>query len=393
MRTVTVVGASLAGLRAVEQLRSQGFDGRVTVVGDEPHPPYDRPPLTKSVLARGGTPAELALAEPPDLDELAADWLLGVPAARLDTAARTLVLADGRRITTDGVVVATGGRARTLPGADGLRGVHTVRTLDDALALREDLVAAQGPAVVVGAGWIGAETASACRTLGLDVTVVEADPAPLARALGPTMAAACTALHTDHGTTLRLGTGVRALTSTSRGTHRRVTGVELDDGTTLPAAVVVVGVGMRPATDWLAGSDVPLDDGVLCDDGGATAIPAVVAAGDVARYRSPEGVLIRHEHWTSATEQPATAVRNLLAGRTVESHRPSGYVWSDQYGTRIQVCGRTAGADEVETVSGAVADRRFVAAYRSGGRTTGVLAMNDPKGFTRLRRGSAAVPA
>ncbi|MGH3516956.1 MAG: NAD(P)/FAD-dependent oxidoreductase [Haloechinothrix sp.] len=386
MRTVTVVGASLAGLRSVEQLRLQGYDGRVVVIGEEPHRPYDRPPLSKAFLA-GTVPAdELALVETDDQDDLAAQWRLGVRAEHLDVAAGVITLSNGEEIATDGVVIATGGRPKMLPGCEYLDGVHTLRTIEDAIALRAELAGGASTVVVVGAGWIGAEVASTCRELGLRVTIVEAVRAPLARTLGMEMAAVCTALHVDHDVALRCGVGVAAFTSAPHSGGHRVTGVVLEDGTRLPADVVVVGAGMRPATDWLAGSRIDVDNGVRCDPGCVTRVPSVVAVGDVSRYQSHTGHYVRHEHWTNAAEQPATAIRNLLAGSTIDHYRPSGYVWSDQYGLRLQFAGHTEGADEVEVIDGSPDDRKFIAAYRRNGSTIGVLAMNNAKLFTRMRR-------
>ena len=385
MRTVAVVGASLAGLRAVEELRTQGFDGRIAVIGEEPHRPYDRPPLSKAYLAGTCTPENLRLADDSDTDELAAEWHLGVRAESLDAGTRTVRLSSGEEITADGIVIATGGRARQLPGSEGLAGVHTVRTLDDAAALRADLENSTAGVVVIGAGWIGAEVASTCHALGRQVTIVEAGLTPLARVLGPAMGEVCAALHTDHGVALRTGVGVQSLTTTGFGPWKRVAGVDLADGTHLPADVVVVGIGMVPNTEWLAGSGVAVDNGVLCDSGCVTAFPSIVAVGDVARYQGPDGP-VRHEHWTNAFEQPATAVRNLLAGTTIEEYRPTGYFWSHQYGTRLQVAGHPGDADEVAVIDGSPDDRVFVAEYRRQGSVVGVLAMNNPKLFGRLRR-------
>lgn len=289
-------------------------------------------------------------------------------------------------LRADGLVIATGGRPRTLPGTSSLRGVHTLRTLDDAVALQADLVPG-ARVVVVGAGWIGAEVASTCRSLGLDVTVVEAASVPMERVLGTTLGSLCADLHADHGVDLRLGVGVDSFAH--NGT--RVTGVVLRDGTHLPADVVVAGIGMEPATGWLHGSGLALDNGVLCDAGCVTAVLSVVAVGDVARYRTAAGGHVRHEHWTNASEQPVVAVRNLLAGTTLETFRPSGYVWSDQYGVRLQLAGDTAGADEVAVIDGSPDDRRFVAEFRRAGLPVGVLAMNNAKLFGRLRRRLSAV--
>ena len=377
MRTVAVVGASLAGLRSVEELRNQGFSGRIVVIGEEPHAPYDRPPLSKAFLA-GTLPAEeLSLSD----DDFAAEWRLGVRADRIDPLAGEIHVSTGEVIRADGVVIATGGRPRTLPGTAALQGVHTLRTLDDATALRSDLRPGVR-VVVVGAGWIGAEVASTCRALGLEVTVIEAARVPMERALGPLMGSLCAELHADHGVDLRLGVGVASYTASGT----RVTGVVLHDGSHLPADVVVAGIGMEPATGWLHGSGLPLDNGVLCDSGCVTPIPSVVAVGDVARYRTSEGRLVRHEHWTNASEQPVVAVRNLLAGTTIETFRPSGYVWSDQYGVRLQLAGETSGADEVAVIDGSPDDRKFVAEFRRGGHAVGVLAMNNAKLFGRMRR-------
>ncbi|MEW2571016.1 FAD-dependent oxidoreductase [Streptomyces sp. NPDC047070] len=380
MRTVIVVGASLSGLYAARELRAQGFDGRLVVVGDEPHRPYDRPPLSKDFLTGRSGEDRLALTDTEELAELDAEWLLGTRARGLDTRDRTVLLDDGRTVSGDGVVIATGASARRLPGP-ALAGVHTLRTLDDARALRAELTAGARRVVVIGGGFIGAETASSCAGLAHDVTVVEAAPLPLVPQLGPEMAALCAALHRRGGVDLVTGTGVAAL----RG-RGAVTGVELSDGRLLPAEVVIVGIGAVPNTGWLAGSPLALDDGVLCDDGCATALPQVVAVGDVARVGGT-----RAEHWTSATEQPRIAVRNLLAGYTAETLRPLPYFWSDQYGARIQFAGRRLDTDTVRIAEGTVTDGApgeggLLALYEREGRTTAVLSVDRPRPFMRARR-------
>ncbi|MCX4668742.1 FAD-dependent oxidoreductase [Streptomyces sp. NBC_01381] len=379
MRTITVVGASLAGLYAARELRAQGFDGRLVIVGDEPHQPYDRPPLSKDFLTGRSGEAQLALTDGEETAELAAEWLLGTRARGLDPRGRTVLLDDGRTVPSDGVVIATGASARRLPGP-GLAGVHTLRTLDDARALRAELAAGPQRVVVIGGGFIGAETASSCVALGHDVTVVEAAPLPLLPQLGPEMAAVCAGLHARGGTTLLTGTGVAAL----RG-DTAVRAVELSDGRLLPADVVVVGIGATPNTGWLAGSTLALDDGVLCDDGCVTGLPHVVAVGDVARVGGK-----RAEHWTSATEQPRVAVRNLLAASTVETVRPLPYFWSDQYGSRIQFAGLRRADDTVRLVEGSPDEGGFLVAYEREGRTTAVLAVDRPRPFMRMRRALAA---
>ncbi|MDH6217246.1 NAD(P)/FAD-dependent oxidoreductase [Streptomyces pseudovenezuelae] len=380
MRTVTVVGASLSGLYAARELRAQGFDGRLVIVGDEPHRPYDRPPLSKDFLTGRADEDQLALTDAEETGELDAEWLLGTRARGLDARGRTVLLDGGRTVSTDGVVIATGARARRLPG-DDLAGVHTLRTLDDARALRTELTRGSRQVVVIGGGFIGAETASSCAALGHTVTVVEAAPLPLVPQLGAEMAAVCAALHRRGGVDLITGTGVAGL----RGTVA-VTAVELSDGRTLPADIVIVGIGATPNTGWLAGSTLALHDGVLCDDGCVTSLPQVVAVGDVARVGGA-----RAEHWTSATEQPRVAVANLLAGHTTRTVRSLPYFWSDQYGARIQFAGRRQDGDTVRITEGELTDGTppedgFLALYERNGRTTAVLSMDRPRPFMRARR-------
>ncbi len=379
MKRVAVVGASLAGVRAAQELRAQGYDGGVVLIGEEAHLPYDRPPLSKGFLAGATSRAALELLDAGDLASLALDFRLGVRATSLDPAARRVHLSDGSSVHADGVVIATGGRARTLPGFEG---AFSLRTVDDAVALRSALVPGVR-VVIVGAGFIGAEVASTCRSLGLDVTVLEALPAPLAPVLGPELAAVCARLHADHGTDLRCGVAVSSLSES---------GVHLADGSLVPADVVVVGVGMTPATDWLAGSGLTVGNGVHTDAGLMTDLPQVVAIGDVARYHvSGEGR--RHEHWTNASEQAPVAVGNLLAGRTERAYTPSGYVWSDQYAGTLQLAGHPRPDDALTFVEGGPSDESFVATYQRDGVTVGVFALNNAKLFNRLRRQALRRPA
>ncbi len=380
MRTVAVIGGSLAGISAARALREHGFDGRVIVVGGEERLPYDRPPLSKEFLAGKIGVEDLALTTDADAD-LDLDWHLGAPAAGLDVRGRSVVLASGRRIEADGVVLATGARARPFPGAR-LAGVHTLRSLDDAVALREELLAG-GRLVVIGAGFIGAEVASTARDLGVEVTVIESDPLPLGGVLGPELGAACTALHEDNGVRLITGTAVTGLVGTDR-----VQGVRLAGGRSEPADVVVVGIGALPNIEWLAGSGIDHDNrGVWTDAGGATNIPHIVAAGDCTFSHCPyAGVELRQEHWTNAMQQPAAAVETLL-GQTVTAARPSApYFWSDQYGARLQFAGHRLSDDAVEIVEGDLDSRRFVAGYRRRGDLVAVFAMNQPKLFGKWRR-------
>ncbi|MDX2678070.1 NAD(P)/FAD-dependent oxidoreductase [Streptomyces soliscabiei] len=384
MRTVAVVGASLAGLSAARSLRKQGYDGRLVVIGDETHRPYDRPPLSKEFLA--GTLGEAELSLEADDEDLRAEWLLGVRATGLDRTERAVRLADGREVRADGIVIATGAAARTLPGTEGLAGVHALRTLDDARALRDEL-ARGGRLVVIGGGFIGAEVASTACALGLDVTVVEVAPTPLAGPLGASMGAIVSALHTDHGVRLLCGVGVKGLSGESR-----VDAVLLEDGRSVPADIVVVGVGARPCVDWLAGSGVELDNGVKCGADGRTALAGVVAVGDCANWYDPRaGAHRRVEHWTGARERPDAAVAVLLAGGAVEPGVPRPpYFWSDQYGVKIQFAGHAAGADSVTVEEGAADDRNVLAVYRRAGHPVAVLGMNQPRLFTRWRKQLAA---
>ncbi|MBX9398414.1 FAD-dependent oxidoreductase [Streptomyces sp. TRM72054] len=380
MKTVAVVGASLAGLSAARSLRKQGYDGRLVVIGDELHRPYDRPPLSKEFLA--GTIGEADLALETDDEDLRAEWLLGTRATGLDRTDRAVRLADGRNVRADGIVIATGAAARTLPGSEGLAGVHVLRTLDDARTLRDEL-ARGGRLVVIGGGFVGAEVASTAYALGLDVTVVEAAPTPLAGPLGETMGAVVTALHADHGVRLLCGVGVKGLSG-----ERQVDAVLLQDGRSIPADVVVVGVGARPCVEWLEGSGVELDNGVKCGADGRTSLAGVVAVGDCANWYDPRaGAHRRVEHWTGALERPAAAVATLLAGGAVEPGVPRPpYFWSDQYGVKIQFVGHAAGADSVTIEEGSAEDRNVLAVYRRAGEPVAALGMNQPRLFTRWRK-------
>jgi NADPH-dependent 2,4-dienoyl-CoA reductase/sulfur reductase-like enzyme len=394
MRTITIVGGSVAGIRSAEALRSTGYDGRLVLVGDDAHRPYDRPPLSKAFLTGDADADAIGLLDAEEEAELALELRLGVTAARLDPAGGRVVLADGSDVATEGVVIATGGRARRLPGTEDVEGVHTLRTLDDALALRRALREGAPRVAIVGGGFIGAEVASTCRSMGLEVTVLDGLPLPLAPVLGPRIARSCVDLHAGHGTDLRPGAAVAGLATvpTREPRGRRVVGVELGDGSTVKADVVVVGIGIVPNTEWLEGSGLRITNGVRTDAGMVTDLPNVVAVGDVARYgEDADGR--RHEHWTSAGEQAAVAAENLLAGRSGATFRPSGYVWSEQYGRMLQLAGHPSAHDHVDVVDGEPADGRFVARYVDGeGVTTGVFGMGNPRVFGRVRRSELGRP-
>lgn len=391
MKTIVIVGGSLAGVRSAEALRTAGFEGRLVLLGEEDHRPYDRPPLSKAFLEGRQDEADIALLDDDDIDDLALELRSGTRAESLDTAGGEVVLAGGGAVRADGVVIATGGTARRLPGSEGVEGVHTLRTLDDARALRDEL-RREPRVVIIGAGFIGAEVASTCRALGLEVTVLDGLDLPLAPALGATVARNCVALHAEHGTTLHAGAAVAGLSTSSTATGRRVTGVGLRDGRTIPADVVLVGVGIVPNTAWLQGSGLTIDNGVRTDAGMVTDVPTVVAVGDVARW-ARGSASHRHEHWTSAGEQAAVAAGNLLAGTTTTTVAPSGYVWSEQYRRMLQLAGHPSPEDRVEVIHGDMAEHRFVARYTDAtGTTTGLFAMAEPKVFARLRRSELPRP-
>jgi 3-phenylpropionate/trans-cinnamate dioxygenase ferredoxin reductase subunit len=387
MDTIVAVGASLAGLRAVETLRREGFAGRLVLVGSEPHLPYDRPPLSKEMLA-GEWEHDQVVLRRGSYEELDLELRTGIAAVALDVDEHALTLADGTTISYDGLVVATGASPRRLPGQPDLAGVHTLRTLDDCLALRKELDA--GPRVcVIGAGFIGAEVAATCRRRGLDVTVLEALPQPMVRGVGPVIGAVLADLHRGHGVDLLLGVSVAAIEGAAR-----VERVLLADGSVIEADVVLVAVGVVPETAWLADSGLTIDDGVVCDET-LLAAPGVVAAGDVARWPNPlfDGEVMRVEHWTNAAEQGMHAARRLLAGSGpgatdggIEPYAPVPFVWSDQYDVKIQTAGRFSGDDRMEIVHGAADSGRFVALFARGERLSGVLGFSEPRRVMQYRR-------
>ena len=372
--SVTIVGASLAGLRSAETLRRDGFGGRISLIGDEPHQPYDRPPLSKQVLAGDWEPERALLTPAEKLEPLGLDLRLGVRATGLDVAARELEV-DGVAEPFDGLLIATGARCRTLPGTGSPVGVHTLRTLDDCLAIRAALDDGARRMVVIGAGFIGAEVASVAVGRGTSVTLVEALPAPFARVLGQEMGAVVADVHVANGVDLRCGVGV----SSVAGEPGAMT-VAMADGSDVYADLVVVGIGVVPNTEWLEGSGLTLDDGVVCDPT-CLAAPNVVAAGDVARWTDPRtGESMRVEHWDNAVEQGRHAARRLLAtDEEAEVFAPVPWFWSDQYDRKIQLAGRPHPDDEVRVVDGSTDERRFAAFYGRRGQLTAVLGMNRPR--------------
>ncbi|MGE7438054.1 NAD(P)/FAD-dependent oxidoreductase [Kitasatospora sp. NPDC001175] len=381
MDHILVVGASAAGLTAADALRREGFTGRLTLVGEEPHLPYDRPPLSKQLLAGEWQPREATLRPETELQRLRLELRLGCRAAGLDPLARTVTLTGGERLGYDGLVIATGLRPRRLPFGHDLAGVHVLRTLGDALALRDQLLPGNR-AVVIGAGFLGSEIAATARGLGLDVDLVDLEATPLAGQVGPQMGELVADLHRRQGVRLHLRRRVAELT----GEQGLVTTVVLDDGTRLPAEVVVVAIGSVPATDWLADSGIPLGDGVLCDPT-CQAAPGVYAAGDVANWPHPAaGGRVRLEQRTNATQQAIAAARNLLAGPDgATPYAPIPFGWTDQYDTKIQIHGWAPPDARVEVVDGDPRAGRFVARYLREGRVVGVLGWNSPRALLRYR--------
>ncbi|QTG82357.1 NAD(P)/FAD-dependent oxidoreductase [Arthrobacter crystallopoietes] len=380
MQTLVVVGASLAGLSAARAARAQGFAGRLVIIGDEAPRPYDRPPLSKDFLAGKIGLEDLALEEVGE--DLNAEWLLGVRAERFDAQSLTVTLNDGRSVTADKVIIATGASARGLAELQGMQNVFTLRTLADAQALRPRLVSGHR-LVVIGAGFIGAETASTAKAAGMDVTVVERAVAPLAGPLGAQMGAAVAGLHEAAGVELLCGTGVSSFTMS--GTS--VSEVVLDNGRRLPSDVVLVGIGAQPNVEWLEGSGIALDNGVLCDAMGRTNRPGVSAVGDCAAWYDLQAQSHqRIEHWAGANERPALAVAALLDENAVQQPVNPPYFWSDQYGSRIQFAGQVRGHDRIEIEHGDVAERCFLAVYYAGAEPVAVLGVDQTRQFTKWRK-------
>ncbi len=380
--SVVIVGGSLAGVRCAGALRRGDYGGPITVVGAESHAAYDRPPLSKQYLSGDWDRNRLLLLPEEQRADLRVEWLLGTTAVALDAEARTVILDDGAEVAGDAIVLATGARPRTLPGADDIVGVHVLRTIDHATALRSELAGGRRRLVVVGAGFIGAEVAATASAAGHEVTIIEAASVPLRRGLGDHVGAICGSLHADHGVELRLDTTVESVEIDARG---RVEGVRLDDGDALEADLVLVGIGVVPNTEWLDGSGLAVDDGIVCNEF-CEAAPGIYAAGDVARWHHRLfDEAVRVEHWENAVDQ-GTYVAGRMTGQTDEPFAPVPWFWSDQYGHKLQLAGHPAADDRVEVVTGSVAERRFAAIYGRGDRLTGVFGLNRPRQVMQYRR-------
>jgi len=373
------VGGGLAAARTAEQLRRSEYSGRITIVSDEVHLPYDRPPLSKEVLRKEVDDVALKPREWYDESDIA--LRLGSAATGLDTEAQTVTLADGTVLAYDELVIATGLVPRRIPSFPDLEGVRVLRSFDESMALREHASAAQH-AVVIGAGFIGCEVAASLRGLGVDVVLVEPQPTPLASVLGEQIGELVARLHRAEGVDVRLGVGVAKVLGDGH-----VEAVALSDGTELPADLVVVGIGSHPATDWLAGSGVEVDNGVICDEAGRTSAPNVWALGDVASWRDATGHQARVEHWSNVADQARVVVPAML-GQDVPSTVVVPYFWSDQYDIKIQCLGEPEAKDIVHLVEDD--GRKFLAYYERDGVLAGVVGGGMPGKVMKVRAKIAA---
>ncbi|MES2094347.1 MAG: FAD-dependent oxidoreductase [Actinomycetota bacterium] len=395
VRSVTIVGASLAGHASAKALRSLGFAGRITMVGGERHRPYDRPPLSKEFLAGRATVEDLALeTEDEDLD---AEWMLGARAVSLDSSSRTVTLSDGRTITADAVVIATGSFARTLDTAPGSaspgvteapRGLHTLRTVEDAAALRDQLVPG-ATLVIVGSGFVGLEVASTALDLGISTTVLGSTTWPLSRIFGDTVASAVQLLQERHGVTVRNSVLAESILVGAPDDAGRadVTGVRLSGGEEISADVIVLGIGSVAAVGWLEGSGLELSNGVVCDEKGFTGVDGVFAVGDCSAWFDPvRGRPYRIEHWTDSRDRPAITMAALLGIDTPTRVLRPSYLWSDQCGARIQFAGRLLGGETVHVEAGTVDAADLLVVYRRDGEPVAVVGINQPSLVARWRK-------
>ncbi|MGH3432715.1 MAG: NAD(P)/FAD-dependent oxidoreductase [Thermocrispum sp.] len=385
--TTVIVGTGIAGAGAALRLRSSGYDGRLLLIGDEPHEPYRRPPLSKDLLS-GKTPQERTRLRPPETwAKQGIELRTGTRVAALDVGARKLELADGEQLSYDQLLLATGGRPRKLPQAAGVPGVYTLRSMSDLPALQASL----GPGssvLVIGAGLIGAEVAATARGLGCAVMMLEAEPHPLSRLLPPRISEVYAGLHREHGVDLHTGVLVDTI-------ERIDLGVLATDttGRKWLADTVVVAVGMVPNTELAADAGLEVDNGlggIVVDEYFRTSAPAVFAAGDVANQPNLQlGGRHRVEHWTSAQEQGTAAAASMLGERTPYDKVP--WCWSDQYGVNLQVAGWPAASDDI-TLRGEPGERDFTAIFHRGGRLVGAVGVNRAKEVRTLRRLIAEQP-
>jgi phthalate 3,4-dioxygenase ferredoxin reductase subunit len=363
-------------------LRSNGYVGEVVVIDAEPHVPYDKPPLSKSFLDNSLEADRIRLISEPEVVESRIDLRLGNKAAGVDLSNRMVVLENGDVVPYDDLVLATGVRARPSPW-EASDGVHLLRTLDDAQRLKEDLAGARS-AVIVGAGFIGAEVAATVKKLGLEVAVVDPLEIPIGQVLGADVGSRFVGLHHANGVATHYGTGVDFITG-SRGDLV----VGLSNGVELTGDVVVVGIGAVPNVEWLASSGLALDNGLVCDEYcRAVGQPNVYGVGDIARWFHPrKKQLVRVEHWTNAVEQAVCVAKNIVRPSEPTSYAPIPYVWSDQYDWKIQIAGETAMAEDVVIIDDPANKERFAAVYGdSKGTYCGAATVNWPRAMVQCRR-------
>ncbi|KUI25706.1 pyridine nucleotide-disulfide oxidoreductase [Mycobacterium sp. IS-1742] len=371
---IVIVGGGLAAARTAEQLRRSEYSGPVTIVSDEDHLPYDRPPLSKEVLRSETDDVTLKPAEFYQENDITV--LLGAGAATLDTEGRTLTLTDGREIGYEELVIATGLVPKRIPSFPDLPGIHVLRNFNESLKLREEAGSARR-AVVIGAGFIGCEVAASLRKLGVEVALVEPQPAPLASVLGQQIGELVARLHRAEGVDVRCGVGVAEVKG-----QDRVQSVVLSDGAEVEADLVVVGIGSRPATDWLDGSGITLDNGVVCDAEGRSSAPHVWAIGDVASWLDTVGNQVRVEHWSNVADQARVLVPAML-GQDVPGVVSVPYFWSDQYDVKIQCLGEPEADDTVHIVEDD--GRKFLAYYERDGVVAGVVGGGMPGKVMKTR--------
>ncbi|MET8583838.1 FAD-dependent oxidoreductase [Streptomyces collinus] len=389
---IVIVGASLAGLRAAETLRAEGFTGELTLIGDEPYEPYDRPPLSKAVLLGKASPRHTEL---PHRREIDAKWRLGVPASGLDLSAKRVRLADGDEVEYDRLLIATGVRARPWPKEAEARldGVFLLRTRDDAARLLQKLKAGPRRVFIIGAGFAGCEVASACREMGLQVTMAERAGAPLVGALGGVIGAVAADLQTENGVDLRTRVTVTALEGDTSG---RVRAVHLSDESVVEADVVVVSLGSLRNTEWLTGSGLGAGPrGIACDAGcrafdfRGIVTDDVFVAGDVAR--SPHALFgyqfLSLEHWGNAVAQAETAAHNMICrGADRRPHLWTPAFWSSQFRVNIKSVGVPPMADQIMITQGSLAERRFVGVYGYQGRMIAAVSFDNNRWLEFYRR-------
>ena len=367
LRRVVIVGAGIAGLKVAEGLRRESFTGDVIMIGDESYAPYDRPSLSKDVLTGKAQAEDIFIRPLERFSQLGVELMLGQRAQAADLKGRIL-LTDASEIPFDGLVIATGSSARRLSGADFDQGTLSLRTLDDALQLRAVLCSARH-VTIVGAGFIGSEVAAAASGLGCEVTLVEMDAFPLGRVVRPEVGASLGRIHDAHGIDFRPSTRLAAL---------RQGRARLSDGSEFSTDVVVAGVGASPNTEWLKESGLTIRDGIVCDASLNAGPPGIFAVGDVVNWpNSLFGERMRVEHWTNASAQGAVVAHNLLHQASEHFARPN-YVWSDQYGIRIQLVGLTTGPD-FEVVSGSLSSQTFLVWHRTNNRLVGACAVGCPE--------------